>query len=75
VLQYGPPNGQSYAPASTATKDTISGQSVGVEVLSDNAAGDFPGTFTISASKFLTGNTVATQDNSTNYTIHQVGDR
>lgn len=76
VLQYGVPNGQSYAPASTATKDTISGQGVGVEVLSDNAAtGDFPGTFTISASKFLTGNAVATQDNSTNYTIHQVGDR
>lgn len=76
VLQYGVPNGQSYAPASTATKDTISGQGVGVEVLSDNAvSGDFPGTFTISASKFLTGNTVATQDNSTNYTIHQVGDR
>jgi hypothetical protein len=75
VLQYGAPNGQSYAPASTATKDSISGQGVAVEVLSDNAlTGDFPGTFTISASKFLTGNATPTQDNSTNYTIHQVGD-
>lgn len=74
TLQYGGANGQSFAPRSTATKDTISGQGVGVEVLSDNAAtGDLPGTFNISRSGFLTGNTVASQDNSANFTIQGVG--
>lgn len=66
VLQY---NGQSYAPRSTAAKDTITGEGIGVQVLSDNAAGDFPGTFNIGHSGYLTGNTVASQDNSTNFTI------
>jgi hypothetical protein len=66
VLQY---DGQSYAPASTATKDSISGQQVGVEVLSDNSPGDLPGSFNISKSSFLTTNTQAQSDNSTNYTI------
>jgi hypothetical protein len=43
---------------------------VGVEVLSDNApSGDFPGTFLISKSMFLTGNTVATSNNSSNFII------
>ena len=41
VLQY---NGQAYAPASTASNDTISGQGIGVQVYSDVAVGDFPGT-------------------------------
>jgi hypothetical protein len=66
VLQYA---GQPYAPASTASKDTITGQGVGVQVLSDNQAGDLPGNFTISHSTFRTGNTVAEEDNSTNYTL------
>ncbi len=69
VLQY---NGQSYAPASAATHDTITGQGVGVQVLSDNAAGDVPGVFTISHSAFLTGNSISSQDNSTTYAIHGV---
>jgi hypothetical protein len=69
VLQY---NGQTYAPASTASHVTITGQGIGVQVLSDNAAGDVPGTFTISHSAFLTGNSISSQDNSTTYTIHGV---
>jgi len=59
---------QSYAPASTAIHQTISGQGVGVEVDSDNAVGDFPGNFVISGSHFLHTNTTALTNNSTNYT-------
>jgi hypothetical protein len=67
VIQY---DGQSFAPASSASKNSISGQQVGVEVLSDNSAtGDLPGSFDISHSAFLTTNTLAESDNSTNYTI------
>jgi parallel beta-helix repeat protein len=67
VLQY---DGQAYAPASSASKNSISGQQVGVEVLSDNSpTGDLPGSFNISHSAFLTTNTQAESDNSTNYTI------
>jgi hypothetical protein len=67
VIQY---DGQSFAPASTASKNKISGQQVGVEVLSDNSStGDLPGSFDISHSVFLTTNTLAESDNSTNYTI------
>jgi hypothetical protein len=72
TLQY---HGQSYAPASTASRDTISGQGIGVQVLSDNAAGDFPGTFTISNSSFVSGNTVGSEDNSSNFTIGGRGNR
>jgi hypothetical protein len=71
VLQY---DGQAYAPASKASHQTISGQGVGVQVLSDQSpTGDLPGAFDISHSTFLTGNTVATSDNSSNYTIGGVG--
>ena len=71
VLQY---NGQTYAPLPTATKDTISGQGVGVKVYSDQAVtGDLAGTFRITNSQFLTGNTTALQDNSANYTVYQAG--
>jgi len=71
VLQY---NGQTYAPLPTATKDTISGQGVGVKVYSDQAAtGDLAGTFRITNSQFLTGNTTALQNNSANYTVYQAG--
>ena len=66
VLQY---DGQSYAPASKASKQNISGQGVGVDVLSDQSPGDLPGTFVISHSVFLTGNTTAEADNSNNYAI------
>jgi hypothetical protein len=86
VLQY---SGQSYASASTASNDTISGQGVGVQVYSDlctkpaysgggpvpgcvagSAPGDdLPGTFNINTSHFLTTNTLAEQDNSTNFFI------
>ncbi len=70
VLQY---NGQSYAPAETAKSDHISGQGIGVQVLSDNASsGDFPGVFNISYSTFLTSNTQAESDNSTNYVIQGI---
>ena len=52
----------------------LSGQGIGVQVLSDNAAtGDFPGVFTISHSTYLFGNTQASQDNSTNYSIQGSG--
>ena len=70
VLQY---SGQAYAPASTASNDTISGQGIGVQVYSDLAVGDFPGTFNISNSNFLLTNTLALQDNSTNYFIQGSG--
>jgi len=90
VLQY---SGQSYAPASTASNNTISGQGIGVQVYSDlctlptyqgggpvpgcvagTAAGDdLPGTFNISNSNFLLTNTLAEQDNSTNYFIQGGG--
>ena len=71
VQQY---SGQTYAAASTASHDTISGQGIGVQVLSDNAAtGDFPGVFNISHSTYLFGNTQASQDNSTNYSIQGSG--
>lgn len=72
--------GQTYASAATATKCQISGQSVAVEVSTDggppgNTPGtdDLPGTFNISHSGFLTGNTSATSDTSTNYTITGTG--
>jgi hypothetical protein len=66
VQQYGGAQGQAYAPAETASHDTITGQGVGVEVLSDNATpgtspgDDFPGAFAIDHSRFLTGNSTAT---------------
>ena len=86
VLQY---SGQTYASASTASNDTISGQGVGVQVYSDlctapayagggpiagcvagTAPGDdMPGTFNINNSNFLTTNTLAEQDNSTNFFV------
>jgi hypothetical protein len=69
VLQY---DGQPYAPAETASLDTITGQGIGIQVLSDDAgSGDLPGTFAISSSGFAIGNTNATQDNSPggNFTI------
>jgi len=82
VLQYGGvATGQAYAPAATASRDTITGQGVGVEVLSDNATpgtspgDDFPGAFAIDHSRFLTGNSTATQDNSVNFAIHGMNNR
>ncbi len=72
VIQY---SGQSYAPAETASHDTITGQGIGVQVLSDNATpgsapgDDFPGTFAISHSGFAIGNANASEDNSVNFTI------
>jgi hypothetical protein len=86
VLQY---SGQTFASASTASNDTISGQGIGVQVYSDlctapayNGGGpiagcvagtapgdDMPGTFNINNSNFLTTNTLAEQDNSTNFFI------
>jgi len=67
VIQY---DGQAYAPASSATGNSISGQQVGVEVLSDNSpTGDLPGSFNISHSSFLFSNTQASSDNSSNFTL------
>ncbi|MBV8463676.1 MAG: right-handed parallel beta-helix repeat-containing protein [Acidimicrobiales bacterium] len=66
VLQYG---SQSYAPAEVAKSDTISGQGIGVQVYSDQAASDPAGVFNISKSHFLTTNTVPESDNSNNYVI------
>ena len=64
---------QSYAPASSATGESISGQGVGVEVDSDNAPGDFAGNFAINHSQFLHANTTALTDNSNNYTTSGTG--
>ncbi len=63
---------QTYAPAETASTDTISGQGMAVQVYSDNNPGDFPGVFTISHSHFLAptnNNAVAESNNSSNYLI------
>jgi nitrous oxidase accessory protein NosD len=76
VYQY---EGQPYASQATATGMHISGQSVAVEVSTDggtpgSAPGDdLPGTFNISHSAFLTGNSAATNDTSPNFTITGVG--
>jgi hypothetical protein len=71
IVQY---KGQAYAPNSSATTDTITGQKIGVNVNSDRAAtGDFRGTFSISDSHYLTGNTKASADNSRNFTISGTG--
>jgi len=68
-IQIGQYNGQSYAPASSASNESISGQGIGVQVYSDNAlTGDLPGNFSISHSHFLHTNTTALTNNSTNYT-------
>ncbi len=73
IVQY---KGQTYAPNSSATTDTITGQKIGVNVNSDRAAtGDFAGTFSISDSHYLTGNTVASTDNSRNFTISGTGNQ
>ena len=71
VLQY---NGQAYAPASSASHESISGQGIGVQVYSDLAGpGDLAGTFTIAHSQFLHTNTTALTNNSPNYTTAGAG--
>ncbi len=60
---------QTYTQAETATNDTISGQGAAVQVYSDNNPADFGGVFTLSHSHYLTGNTVAQENNSDNYII------
>ena len=60
---------QTYAPAETASTDIINGQGVAVQVYSDNNPADFGGSFIISHSHYLTGNTVAQENNSYNYAI------
>ncbi len=60
---------QTYAPAETANGDTITGQGVAVQVYSDDNPADFGGSFTISHSHFITGNSVAQENNSDNFTI------
>jgi hypothetical protein len=72
VIQYAAPVAQTYAPASTANGDSISGQGVGVQVSSDNQPGDLPGKFTISHSTYLASNTVGQEDNSTNFVIQGI---
>ncbi len=72
VLQY---QGQAFGVNDTACSDTIKGESVAaVQVLSDQAStGDYPGTFTIEHSRFLTGNAASVLDNSKNLKVIQSG--
>ena len=73
-IQIGQYNGQTYAPASSASHESISGQGIGVQVYSDNAvSGDLAGNFSISHSKFLHTNTTALTNNSANFTTSGTG--
>jgi len=60
--------GQSYASQATATHLQVSGESVAVDVSTDGAPGDLPGTFTISHAS-ETGNTVPLENTSTNFNV------
>jgi len=71
LLQYA---GQTFGIQSYASADVIKGEAVAaVQVLSDQAPGDFPGTFTISLSK-LSGNAASVLDNSSNLKVLQLAD-
>jgi hypothetical protein len=59
---------QTDASASTANRVSVSGQGVGVQIDSDGAPSDLPGTFAISNSQFLHSNATALTNNSATFT-------
>ena len=73
VLQYG--SGQTYAAASTATKTRSAARASGSSPLGQRRQRRLPRRLHHQPSTYLTGNTSATQDNSTNYSIQGSGDR
>ena len=61
IFQYA---SQTFGSVDFASHDKIVGQTTAISVLSDEAPGDFPGSLTISSSKFASGNTNLITNNS-----------